>query len=678
MQGEPQTFEQMQLLPEVRRAIEEMGYSEPMAVQSRTFRAVMAGKDLLVQSRTGSGKTAAFGIPFAQGLVDPNLPQVQALCLSPTRELALQIADECGKISKYRNLQIVPIYGGAPMGRQIEQLKAGGHIVAGTPGRVLDHLRRGTLQLDRLEVLVLDECDEMLSMGFAEDIQSIIERCPTDRQTLLFSATIPDEIERISRKYMRDPEKMALSADFVGVHEIKHAYYLVSGMHRARDLLRVLEVEKPDSAIVFCNTREETSLVAEHMRRAGLDAEAISSDLTQKDRERVMGRMRAGNLHYLVATDIAARGIDISDLSHVINYTFPESAEVYVHRTGRTGRAGKSGIAISLISPRELGNFYYLKLTYKIRPEERTLPSEEELATRREGERVERLAQDLGRRTPAAEWRALARRLWASDNGEALVASLLEQYFAARSGDGAQAQPVRAEAAPSTTPPAQEARIETPPAGGEREREREPRRSRESRMGRPERERRGSRGDTGAPRADSAPSGAERGQGAGPSSRERGDGERSRRGQRRPGERRSEPPPPPAASVEPPTIRAEGGQEFWEAWIEEQRTGPAETPAAPPTAETESPASSRRKPQQQPPLEPGTVRLYLNVGRRDRATIEELERFLTERGVTAQALQLHSSHSYFAVDESQAESTIQALSGARYGERAVVCERSHR
>src|SRR6185312_12518255 len=233
-------------------------------------------------------------------------------------------------------------------------------------------------------------------------------------------------------RYMREPEKIQLSADFVGVHEITHTYYMVSGMGRARDLVRVLGVEKPESAIIFCNTREDTALVAEFLRKSGMDAEAISSDLTQKDRERVMGRMKDKNLHYLVATDIAARGIDISNLSHVINYTFPESAEVYVHRTGRTGRAGKSGLAISLISPRELGNFYMLKLTYKIKPEERTLPSHEEQKTAREAEKVDELRAKVGVREPAPEWRALAKRVWAADDGEKMIAALIEDKLTGR------------------------------------------------------------------------------------------------------------------------------------------------------------------------------------------------------------------------------------------------------
>src|SRR4051794_880837 len=400
---DPQTWEELGIKPELRTTLLEMGFAMPMAVQRAVFPRMMAGKDVMVQSRTGSGKTAAFGIPFAQGLLDGEKKEVQALCLAPTRELALQVGKECEKIAANK-LHVIPIYGGAPMGKQIEQLKAGAQVVAGTPGRVLDHLRRGTLKLDGLKILVLDEADEMLSMGFLEEITEIIKQCPKDRQTVLFSATIPDDIERIGSRYMREPEKIQLSADFVGVHEIKHTYYMVSGMGRARDLVRVLDAEKPDSAIIFCNTREDTALVADFLRKNGLDAEAISSDLTQKDRERVMGRMKDKNLHYLVATDIAARGIDISDLSHVFNYTFPESAEVYVHRTGRTGRAGKSGEAISLISPRELGNFYMLKLTYKIRPEERTLPSDEQYRTAKEAVRVEELKDRVGDRDPGESW----------------------------------------------------------------------------------------------------------------------------------------------------------------------------------------------------------------------------------------------------------------------------------
>jgi ATP-dependent RNA helicase DeaD len=385
-------FEAMNLDPSVKQALDDMGYAQPMPVQTAVYDLVVGGTDVMVQSRTGSGKTAAFGIPIAQKL-PAGAKGVQALVLAPTRELALQVAQEVGRICAYKNLAVVPIYGGAPMGRQVDALKAGAQIIAGTPGRVLDHIRRGTLDLSGVKMFVLDECDEMLSMGFLEDIEKIIAELPSkeNRQTLLFSATMPEDIERIAKRHMRPYEKIALSEGNVSVSDISHHYYLVSGLGRTRDLLRVIEFEQPESAIIFCNTRDDTSMVAGFLQRSGYDAEAISSDLGQSDRERVMGRMRDKNLRFLVATDIAARGIDISDLSHVINYTFPESPEVYVHRTGRTGRAGKSGTAISLIGPREIGAFYYLKLIYKIRPEEREFPSEREIRTRREAERFAKI-----------------------------------------------------------------------------------------------------------------------------------------------------------------------------------------------------------------------------------------------------------------------------------------------
>ena len=429
----PQTFAEMALADDIHQALLAMGFTEPLPVQRRVYRPILAGRDLIVQSRTGSGKTAAFGIPLIQAVIDPAADvkngHPQALVLGPTRELALQVSTEVSRIAERRALTVVPIYGGAPMGRQMDQLRAGGHFVSGTPGRILDHIRRGTLHLDRIRALVLDEADEMLSMGFLEDIIEIIKRCPLNRQTLLFSATMPDDVVRLASRHQKSPLQIQMSEGSISASEITHAYYMVPGMGRTRDLLRVLEVERPDSAVIFCNTREETSTVAEYMRSQGLDAEAISSDLSQSDRERVMGRMKAKDLKYLVATDVAARGIDISDLSHVFNFTFPESAEVYVHRTGRTGRAGKRGVAISLISPRELGNFYYLKLTYKIRPEERSLPTEADLQTIREGQYFDRLQADLGLHDPAPVFRSLLRRIISSEEGERLIASLLEQHL---------------------------------------------------------------------------------------------------------------------------------------------------------------------------------------------------------------------------------------------------------
>ena len=369
----PPTFAALGLQPEIQTALDDMGYFSPTPVQTAVYEKVMAGKDLMVQSRTGTGKTTAFGLPIISSVeVAKRAPQ--AIILTPTRELALQVSRELAMLAKHKGVAVETIYGGAPIGKQIDALRNGVHIVVGTPGRVLDHIGRRTLDLKGVRFFVLDECDEMLSMGFLEDIERIAAHVPKERQTLLFSATMPDEVRRYAKRQMREPEHVALSTGNISLEEIHHAYYIVSGVARARDLLRILAVEKPESAIIFCNTRDETGMVARFLVKQGFDAEALSSDLSQSDRERVMKRMKDKNLHFLVATDVAARGIDIIELSHVINFSFPESAEVYVHRTGRTGRAGKKGTALSLIGPRELGSFWYLKLLYKIQPEERDLP----------------------------------------------------------------------------------------------------------------------------------------------------------------------------------------------------------------------------------------------------------------------------------------------------------------
>src|SRR3569623_1762886 len=405
-------FADLGLKPEVLKAREDMGFQRAMDVQAATIPAVRRGKDLMVQSRTGSGKPAAFGIPFANDVVDPSIKAVQALVLLPTRELALQVASELARITAHLPITVAPIYGGAPMGRQVEVLRAGAQIVCGTPGRILDHLRRGSINFDRVRCAVLDECDEMLSMGFQEDIEHILEQTPTARQTLLFSAPVPEGIQRLSRRILRAPEFLKLSADFEGVHEIRHVNNSIPGVNREQELLRIQNIEDPKTAIIYCHTREETGRVAEFLRKQGFEAEAISSDLGQSDRERVMAKTRAGQVRFLVATDVAARGIDIEGLTHVFNYTFPDSPEVYIHRTGRTGRAGKHGTAISMIGPTEVGPFYYLKLRYKIQPEERALPSEAEIRSHREGERVIVLRQALKTTgEPNGEWRSLARRL---------------------------------------------------------------------------------------------------------------------------------------------------------------------------------------------------------------------------------------------------------------------------
>jgi ATP-dependent RNA helicase DeaD len=667
------SFAELGLRPEVLRAIEEMGFSEPMKVQAATFPPIREGRDLMVQSRTGSGKTAAFGIPFANSIVNADDKFVQALVLLPTRELALQVAAELSKIAAHSGIVVVPVYGGAPMGRQVELLRAGGQIVCGTPGRVLDHLRRGTLNLDRVKCAVLDECDEMLSMGFQEDIEAILERTPETRQTLLFSATVPEGIQRLSRRFLRNPEFLKLSADFVGVHEIKHLYYSIPGINRENELLRILAFEEPKTAIIFCNTREETGRVAEFLRQNGHEAEAISSDLAQSDREKVMARMRAGGIRFLVATDVAARGIDIENLSYVFNYTFPEAPEVYIHRTGRTGRAGRQGTAVSLIGPTEVGSFYYLKLLYKIRPDERALPSEIEIRSHREGERVQALRAALTG-DPGGEWKALARRLMASVDGERLLATLLAKTFervtagaAAAGGDAAAAS---AAPAPSPAPRPQsivrDSGRERAAFGGSSSRagggggrgrggfDRGPRPDRGDRPERPQRSERGERGERGERPGRPEPRRADRGP--------RGD----------------------AARTEGPAGAPE--REFWEVWSDERTRAAAAAEATPPAVASDESSA--------PPLRPRLIndttpvpsdagdasvaRLYLNLGRKDGAGEREIQELLASHAgpTTIQGMDIMNTHTYLNVAPADADRLCAALTGKELAGREVICERA--
>lgn len=411
-------------------AVEAAGWTSPTPVQARTFGPISASRDVLVQSQTGTGKTGAFCLPWlASRFVAAPASQtgVQLLVLVPTRELAKQVCDQLVVLARDSQVVPLPLYGGTAIAPQLDALKAGVHAVVGTPGRILDHIRRRTLKLDHVGMVVLDEADEMLSMGFLEDIHSILDACPRQRQTCLFSATVPVDVERIARRYMRNPVPIRLSGDQVAAAQVTHAYYTVSGTLRSRDLLDMIALEEPSTALIFCNTREETNLVANVLRREGYSAEALSSDLSQSAREHVLGQMRSGRLRFLVATDVASRGIDISHISHVINYTFPENAESYIHRTGRTGRAGRAGQAISLIAPQELGNFYYLKLQYpSLSFGQRELPPPQELEARR----VETKLDQISSRFPelvSPEWRLLARNLMADPRGEHVIAYLLSE-----------------------------------------------------------------------------------------------------------------------------------------------------------------------------------------------------------------------------------------------------------
>jgi ATP-dependent RNA helicase DeaD len=387
------SFQDFYLSDSTLRALETMGYVEPTPVQSQSIPLVMAGIDLIVMSQTGTGKTAAFAIPTIE-MLDPEPGRIDALILAPTRELAIQVAKEFGRLGQYKSLEIATIYGGTSYEKQYKALETA-NIISATPGRLLDLLKNGKCDLSELRVLILDEADEMLSMGFAEELDAILAFLPEERQSLLFSATITNEVKALSNKLLYYPEYISMSDDSVAAADVTHAYYSVRGVGRARDLLRVIEYEQPDTAIIFANTKADTFMVTKFLKRHGYRADVINGDLPQKERERTLASLRKGETDFLVATDVAARGIDISDLSHVFNYVLPDSAEVYVHRTGRTGRAGKKGRAVSLISPAEFATLFNMKKIYKIVPDKLSLPTTKQILSAKRRRHVAKLRVQL-------------------------------------------------------------------------------------------------------------------------------------------------------------------------------------------------------------------------------------------------------------------------------------------
>ncbi len=370
-------------LPEpVRQGITDLGWTSPMPVQAKVVPLMRAGSDLIVKAMTGSGKTGAFGVPLVCEL-DPELAVCQALVMTPTRELAGQVSAEIETLGKHMGVRCLPVYGGVGYAQQIEGIEAGAHVIVGTPGRILDHLGSGRLDFDSVRFLVVDEADELLSLGFWPDMREIAKYLPKERQSCLFSATIPEKVRSLARVFLNEPEFVTLSEGQESPQQIEHFFIVTTAQEKEANLARILEQEDPESAIVFCNTKDDVRFVTAFLQRRGFDADQISGDLSQAAREQAMAKIKAGKLRYLVATDVAARGIDISDLSHVISYSAPQSPEVYVHRTGRTGRAGKAGVAISLVSGLDIGNFRHLQQVNKIEITERPVPNDKDIVTRR-------------------------------------------------------------------------------------------------------------------------------------------------------------------------------------------------------------------------------------------------------------------------------------------------------
>jgi ATP-dependent RNA helicase DeaD len=619
------SFDELGLSEAVRRAIAERGYTKPTPVQSASFRPIRDGKDVIVRSKTGTGKTAAFAIPMLERIPEGRR-KASALVMCPTRELALQVSEEMAALAKHKDLRVVTVYGGASMGDQKEKLEAGAEIVVGTPGRIYDFIRRKSLRLDEALVCCLDEADEMLNMGFFEEVTRILDHLPDGCQQLLFSATVPADIEQIIREYLTAPETILLSGDEYKVDNIHNVMYpAVDAYPKPRNLLYMIEIEEPEAAIVFCNTRTDTSLVTAVLNRNGYDAELLNGDLPQKERERVMAKVKRGEVRFMVATDIAARGIDISDLSHVINYSLPEDPAVFLHRVGRTGRIGKKGTSLSIISGGDIHTLSALQKKYGVVFEERKLPTPEE------ARRVwtERHVAELKEGMSASVFEAfipLAQELRSRQDGDWLVAFALKYFFThhriEKMTDLQKAEHKRQE---HERREKEHRRTEEHGRRDGRERDREPRRGREG--GRDERRVRAER--------------VER-EGAG-----EGDGERhpGREGARRSGREPRE-----------VTISAEGPKA-----------------GAPPDA---APAADAAAGGERPPR----ARIFLSFGELDGADEPKVRAALAALapGVEVRAVEVRRSHSFVEVAPDALDGAVAALHGKEWSGKPLSAERARR
>ncbi|NOU94669.1 DEAD/DEAH box helicase [Paenibacillus sp. LMG 31456] len=406
------SFKDYKLSEDILRALESLGYEQPTDVQSEVIPIALERKDLTVKSQTGSGKTAAFGIPICE-MVDWEENKPQALILTPTRELADQVKDDIKNIGRFKRIKATAVYGKQPFAKQKEELNQKCHVVVGTPGRVWDHIQRGTLDLERVEYLVIDEADEMLNMGFIEQVGAIIEELPEDRMTLLFSATLPKDVEKLCHQYMNNPLDIEIHTAEKTTAQIEHSLFVVKEASKFSLLKDITVVENPDSCIIFCRTQEQVEKVCKQLMEQDYPCDKIHGGMEQDDRFSVMNEFRRGKFRYLIATDVAARGIDISNITHVINYDLPVEKESYVHRIGRTGRAGKTGKAISFVTPNEDRFLANIESYLGFEITRREAPSKEEVA---------------GAKT-AFEVRISAQPVIKKDKSEQLNKGILKLYF---------------------------------------------------------------------------------------------------------------------------------------------------------------------------------------------------------------------------------------------------------
>ncbi len=422
------------LTVKMRQAVELAGWDELLPVQAKAIPYLFSRRDMMIQSHTGSGKTGAYLLPMLE-MINPLQNSAQVLVMVPTRELALQVATEAELFGSGIGVRSIAVYGGVGYRAQLDAFKAGAHIIIGTPGRILDHLMRRSLSLNDLKFLILDEADHMLSMGFYPDMQRVKAYLPDHPiNTYMFSATFPPQVMRVTSEFLRDPGFINLSSEHIHVTETEHVYYKVPGMDKDRSLVRILEVENPPSALIFCNTKVHVDYVTTVLKRFGYDADLLTSDLSQSAREKVLTRVRQGSLRFLVATDVAARGIDLPELSHVIQYEPPEDPEAYIHRSGRTGRAGSSGTAITLVNINEQSELLRIGQRFSLKIEERNLP-DDAMVERVVSERVIALlearlrSRDKLRTERMQRFLSLAHELSETEEGTGLLAMLLDDFY---------------------------------------------------------------------------------------------------------------------------------------------------------------------------------------------------------------------------------------------------------
>ncbi|MEZ4952216.1 MAG: DEAD/DEAH box helicase [Saprospiraceae bacterium] len=422
------TFEDLGLSEDILQGLAKKGFKIPTPIQEQTIPLLMNGeKDIIGQAQTGTGKTAAFGLPIIEGIT-PGLRKVQAIVVAPTRELASQVAVELESLKADRDIRILPVYGGQGMDIQLRQLKQGVDIVVATPGRAIDHLKRKTLRLDDIQFVVLDEADEMLNMGFIEDIEEILSHCPEERRMLLFSATMPQRIKKLAEKFMGDYDIVKVKTETESADTVEQVYYSVYERDKLRALRRLIDTEPEFYALVFSRTRVGADRLAEKLNSAGLDVEALHGEVSQAQRERILAKFKRGHASILVATDVAARGIDINNLSHVINFDLPDNPESYVHRIGRTGRAGKQGKAISFVAPKDRHKIRQIMQITKAPIEKLTLPHGQMVVDQKKQAMIERVVLTSEDDIPQ-EYHNIAKDLLASSKPQEMMAALLMMHF---------------------------------------------------------------------------------------------------------------------------------------------------------------------------------------------------------------------------------------------------------